>query len=174
MSRVFAVWRRELAAAFDSPIAYVTIALFALTLHGLFFFLGYPVGRVPLPSFWELGQANLLVLFTWLPLLLALLVPALTMGAWAEERRRGTEELLLTYPLRTIEVVLGKFCAAWSLVALLIVLTVLPVAVSVAGSARSTGARCWSESEGPSCSRRATSRLRCCSPRAPTSSSSPS
>ena len=116
--RTLAVCRRELAATFESPIAYVTIALFVITLDGLFFFIGYPIGSVPLPSLWTGAQASLVVLFTWLPLLLALLVPALTMGAWAEERSRGTEELLLTYPVRTGEVVMGKFLASWTLVAL--------------------------------------------------------
>lgn len=131
LRRTVAVFRRELASAFESPIAYVTIALFVIVLDGLFFFLGFPVGPVPLPGLWEGGQANLIVLFTWLPLLLAFLVPALTMASWAEERRSGTEELLLTYPVRTREVVLGKFLAAWTLVALLVGLAVLPVAVTV-------------------------------------------
>ncbi len=133
MSRTLTVFRRELRAAFESPIAYVTIALFVLVLDGLFFFIGYPIGRVPLPGLWEGGQASLIALFTWLPLLLAFLVPALTMSSWAEERKGGTEELLLTYPLRTREVVAGKFLASWALVALLIVVCVLPVALAVHG-----------------------------------------
>lgn len=133
MMRTLAIFRREMRASFESPVAYVTISLFVIVLAGLFFFLGYPIGRVPLPGLWEGGQATLIVLFTWLPLLFAFLIPALTMAAWAEERKDGTEELLLTYPLRTGEVVLGKFLAAWSLVALLVVLTVLPVAAAVAG-----------------------------------------
>ena len=133
MSRTLAVFRREMRAAFESPIAYVTIALFVLVLDGLFFFIGYPIGRVPLPGLWEGGQASLIVLFTWLPLLLAFLIPALTMAAWAEERKEGTEELLLTYPIRTGEVVVGKFLAAWALVTLLVVLAVLPVAAAVGG-----------------------------------------
>lgn len=132
LRRTGAIYQRELRAAFESPIAYVTIALFVIVLDGLFFFLGFPVGRAPLPGLWEGGQASLIVLFTWLPLLLAFLVPALTMASWAEERRAGTEELLLTYPLRTREVVLGKFLAAWTLVALLVTLAVLPVAATVA------------------------------------------
>jgi ABC-2 type transport system permease protein len=131
MSRTLAIWRREMRAAFESPIAYVTIILFVATLDGLFFKLGYPIGKVPLPPFWEIGQTTLIVLFTWLPLLLAFLVPALTMGAWSDERRAGTEELLLTYPLRTREVVLGKFLAAWTLVVALVTCAVLPVAWSV-------------------------------------------
>lgn len=143
MSRTLAVVRRELRVAFESPIAYVTIALFVLVLDGLFFFLGFPVGRLPLPGLWEGQQASLIVLFTWLPLLLAFLVPALTMGAWAEERRAGTEELLFTYPLRTSEVVLGKFLASWTLVCLLVTLAVLPVAWTVAGLGDLDWATVW-------------------------------
>lgn len=143
MSAASAIFRRELRAAFESPIAYVVIALFVLVLDGLFFFLGYPVGRVPLPGLWEGGQANLIVLFTWLPLLLAFLVPALTMGSWAEERRAGTEELLFSYPLRTRSVVLGKFLASWTLVALLVLLAVLPVAWTVSGLGDLDWATVW-------------------------------
>lgn len=123
--------RRELRSAFESPVAYVAIALFVLVLPALFFFLGYPVGRVPLPGLWEGGQASLIVLFHWLPLLLALVVPALTMGSWSEERRSGTEELLLTYPVRTGAVVLGKFLGAWVLAFLMVTLAVLSAALTV-------------------------------------------
>ncbi|MFT5050023.1 MAG: ABC-2 type transport system permease protein [Chlamydiales bacterium] len=133
MKRTLAVLARELRSLFESPIAYVTIVLFIITQSALFFFAGYPVGKVPLPGLWEGGQASLIVLFTWLPLLFAFLVPALAMGAWAEERGAGTEELLLTYPVRTREVVLGKFLAVWGFVSLLVVLTVLPVAWTVDG-----------------------------------------
>ncbi len=143
MMRTFAICRRELRAAFESPVAYVTIALFVLTLDSLFFFLGFPIGNVPLPSLWRGTEANLIVLFTWLPLLLAFLVPALTMGSWADERSAGTEELLLTYPLRTGEVVLGKFLAAWLLVVLLIACAVLPVAVTVSGLGDLDWATVW-------------------------------
>jgi ABC-2 type transport system permease protein len=129
--RVLPFARRELRSAFESPVAYVAIALFVLVLPALFFFLGYPVGRVPLPGLWEGGQASLIVLFHWLPLLLALVVPALTMGAWSEERRSGTEELLLTYPVRTGAIVLGKFLGAWVLTLLMVSLAVLSAAVTV-------------------------------------------
>lgn len=131
MTRCLAVLRRELRAAFDSKVAYVTIALFVLALDGLFFFVGYPIGPVPLPSLFEGRQATLFVLFSWLPLLLAVLVPALTMSRWADERRLGTEELLLTYPVRTVEIVAGKFLAAWLLLGVLLATAVLPVAVAV-------------------------------------------
>jgi ABC-2 type transport system permease protein len=131
LRRAFAILRREFRASFESPIAYVTTALFVLLLDGTFFFLGFPVGPLPLPSLWEGGQATLLGLFTWLPLLLAFFVPALTMGAWADERRSGTEELLLTHPVRSLEIVLGKFLAAWILVGLFVSCAVFPVAITV-------------------------------------------
>ena len=133
MTRVLAVAGRELGASFESPAAYVTITFFVLVQSALVFFVGYPVGRVPLPGLWEGGQASLIVLFTWLPLLFAFLVPALTMGAFAEERRSGTQELLFTWPVRTAEVVVGKFLAAWALLAAALAATVLPVAWTVAG-----------------------------------------
>ena len=131
MSRVLAVFRRELAGAFDSPVAPVTAFLFVLALDGLFFFAGYSVGSLRLPAFWEGREATLRALFVWLPLLYVVLIPALSMGAWAEERRSGTEELLLTLPIRTHEAVLGKFLALWLLVALLLLVAVLPVALVV-------------------------------------------
>ena len=143
MSVTLALLWRELRAAFESPIAYVTIGLFVLVQGGLFFFLGFPVGLLPLPGLWEGGQASLLVLFTWLPLLLAFLVPALCMGSWAEERRAGTEELLLTYPLGTGQVVLAKFLAAWLLVALLVTAAVLPIAWTVSGLGHLDWATVW-------------------------------
>ncbi len=130
--RVLAFTRRELRSAFESPVAYVAIGLFVVVLPALFFFLGYPVGQVPLPGLWEGGQASLIVLFHWLPLLLAFVVPGLAMGTWAEERRGGTEELLLTYPVRTGAIVLGKFLATWILTVLMVSLAVLSAAVTVA------------------------------------------
>lgn len=143
MSATLALLRRELRAAFESPVAYVTIGLFVLVQGGLFFFLGFPVGRLPLPGLWEGGQASLLVLFTWLPLLLAFLVPALCMGSWAEERRGGTEELLLTYPVATTQVVLAKFLAAWGIVTLLVTAAVVPIAWTVAGLGDLDWATVW-------------------------------
>ena len=132
MSRVFAFARRELRAAFESPVAYVAIGLFVIVLPTLFFFLGYPVGQVPLPGLWEGGQASLIVLFHWIPLLLAFVVPALSMGNWAEERRSGTFELLLTYPVSTAQVAAGKFLATFTLTYLMVLLAVLAAAGTVA------------------------------------------
>ena len=66
-----------------------------------------------------------------MPLSLGLLVPALCMGSWTEERRAGTEELFLTFPLRASQLVLGKFLAHTVIVSLLLLLTVLPIAWTV-------------------------------------------
>ena len=132
MRRALIVTRREWMLAFESPVAYVTIVCFVVALAALFFFVGYPIAPQALPSLWRGGQAELRTLFAWLPLLLVFLVPALTMGAWAQERSEGTDELLLTYPLRVGEVVVGKFLALWSLVALLLAAGILPIAASVA------------------------------------------
>lgn len=132
MRRVLVVFRRELGAAIESRVALVVIGLFIAVQAALFFFVGYPIGRVPLPGLWRGGQASLEALFAWQPLLFALLIPALAMGAWAEERSAGTEELLLTFPVRASELVLGKFLAAWAQVLLLIVLSVGPLAATVA------------------------------------------
>jgi ABC-2 type transport system permease protein len=132
MSRVLAVLRRELGAALDSGTAWVAAVLFIVGLHAAFFFLGFPVGDRRVPGFWEGRTASLQALFTWLPLFFALLVPALTMGSWAAERRAGTEELLLSHPVRPREVVLGKFLAAWIVAAALCVVCVVPLALVVA------------------------------------------
>ena len=133
MSRALLVLRREWSGYFSSPLAYVLIAVFVVVQALLFYYIGYPVGPIPLPGLWDGGQASLLTLFTWLPLSLALVIPALTMGAWAEERRAGTEELLLTFPLKPWEWVLGKFLAAWSVTMLLVLMVTLPVAITVSG-----------------------------------------
>ena len=143
MGRILYVWRRELGQAFGSPVALVSIAVFVCVQAGLFYWIGYPIGPVPLPSLWDGGQASLTVPFTWQPLLLALLVPALCMGAWAEERRAGTEELLFTYPLRTGEVVLGKWLGAWTLVTLMLLLGTLPLAWAVDGIGDLDWATVW-------------------------------
>ncbi|MAE46032.1 MAG: hypothetical protein CMJ86_03980 [Planctomycetes bacterium] len=131
MRQVLAIAGRELRAAFESPVAYATILIFVLVSAGLFFLVGMPIGGMPLPSLWEGGEASLIVLFAWMPLSQGLLVPALCMGSWTEERRAGTEELFLTYPLRASQLVLGKFLAHTGIVCMLLILTVLPIAWTV-------------------------------------------
>jgi ABC-2 type transport system permease protein len=111
---LLAVFRRELVGAFTTPLPYVFVVVFLLLNGGLGFFLG---------GFFERGQAELSPFFTFHPWLFLFLIPALTMRMWAEERKSGTIELLLTLPVTVRAVVLGKFLAAWVFVALVLLLT---------------------------------------------------
>jgi len=131
MSGSWTVFRREIDGFLGGPAFWVSGLLFVVTLHGLFFFLGHPVGDLRLPGFWEGREASLRALFAWLPLFFVVLAPALTMGAWAEEARSGSEELLLTGSLRARQAVFGKFLASWLMLSVLVLACVLPLALVV-------------------------------------------
>ena len=106
--------KRELASYFSTPLAYVFIVIF-LTLIGSFtFYLG---------NFFARGQADLNAFFAFHPWVYILLIPAVTMRLWAEERKTGTIELLMTLPLTTTQAVIGKFFAAWIFIFIALVLT---------------------------------------------------
>ena len=111
MHKTYVVARRELAAYFLTPIAYVFLIIFLAAIGAFTFFLG---------GFFTRGQADLQPFFSFHPWLYLFLIPAIAMRLWAEERKSGTIELLMTLPVSTFEVVLGKFLAAWlfSLIAL--------------------------------------------------------
>ncbi len=104
MRNILAIADRELAAYFATPVATVFIVIFLVMQGTLTFNLG---------NFFERGQADLNPFFTFIPWVFLLLIPAITMRLWAEERRLGTIELLLTLPITQGEAVLGKFVAAW-------------------------------------------------------------
>src|SRR5436190_5026910 len=89
---VTVITKRELKGYFSSPVAYVVIVIFLLLVN----FFTFSLGRAP---FFKLGQASLDSFFTWHPWLFLFVVPAVGMGLWAEERRLGTIELLLTMPI---------------------------------------------------------------------------
>jgi ABC-2 type transport system permease protein len=115
------VMRRELSGYFSTPVAWVFIVIF-LVMAGVFtFYIG---------SFYDRGIADLDPFFNFHPWLYLFLVPAIAMRLWAEERRSGTVELLLTLPLTTWQAVLGKFLAAWLFVGLALLLT-FPVWLTV-------------------------------------------
>ncbi len=114
MRNVLTIFRRELAGYFTTPLAYVFIVIFLVMAGVLTFFLG---------NFFERGQADLQPFFAFHPWLYLVLIPALSMRLWAEERRSGTIELFLTLPIRMIEAVLGKFLAAWCFAGIALVLT---------------------------------------------------
>ncbi len=122
MRNVFAIARKELAALFMSPAAFVFLGVFLLASLFVFFWV---------ETFFARNVADVRPLFEWMPVLLIFLVAALTMRLWSEERRMGTLELLLTAPVNTLAFVVGKFLACLALVALALALT-LPVPVTVA------------------------------------------
>ena len=115
--KIKTVFGREFKSYFDSPVAYVFLVAF-LVLVG---FLTFGVAM-----FYERRQADLTPFFFWHPWVYLLLVPAATMGLWAEERRNGTIELLLTLPVTLWEALIGKFLAAWAFIGIALALT-LPV-----------------------------------------------
>jgi ABC-2 type transport system permease protein len=114
MSNVISIFKREFLGYFATPIAYVFLAIFVF-LSGIFtFYMG---------SFFDRGQADLQPFFQFHPWLYLFLIPALAMRLWAEERRGGTIELLLTLPVTITQAVLGKFLAAWAFSGIALLLT---------------------------------------------------
>ncbi|MGN0843144.1 MAG: Gldg family protein [Kiritimatiellia bacterium] len=120
MRNALTVFKREFKSYFDSPVAYVFLTAF-LALVG---FLTFGVAR-----FYEARQADLTAFFFWHPWVYLLLIPAATMGTWADERRNGTIEQLLTLPLTVWEALAGKFLAAWAFIGIALALT-FPVALT--------------------------------------------
>jgi ABC-2 type transport system permease protein len=120
-SNVWTIAKRELVGYFDSPVAYVFIVIYLL-LAGFFTF--------TFGSFFDRGEASLTAFFMWMPWLLLFLVPALGMRLWSEERRSGTIELLLTFPVTPWQAILGKFLASWIFIAIAMALT-FPVWITV-------------------------------------------
>jgi len=121
MSNVATIFRREFGAYFSTPLAYVFIVIF-LALSGSFtFYLGY---------FFDRGQADLQAFFSFHPWLYLIFVPAVSMRLWAEERKSGTVEFLMTLPVSTTQAVLGKFLAAWAFIAIAVLLT-FPIWITV-------------------------------------------
>ena len=122
LGHVKTIAKRELLAYFSSPVAYVFIVIFLL-LNGFFTFM---VG-----GFFERGEASLNdSFFNWHPWFYLFLVPAVGMRLWADERRVGTLELLLTMPIAPWEAIVGKFIASWLFLGLALLLT-FPVVLTV-------------------------------------------
>jgi ABC-2 type transport system permease protein len=114
MHSTLVIFRRELVSYFATPLAYVFIVIFLVMAGAFAFFLG---------SFFERGQADLQPFFSFHPWLYLVLIPALAMRLWAEERKSGTIELFLTLPISMGEAVLGKFLAAWAFAGIALILT---------------------------------------------------
>lgn len=121
MSAAWVIAKREFASFFVTPVGYIFIFIF-LSLSGVFTFM---FGRL-----YERGEADLLPFFDFHPWLYLFLVPAIAMRTWSEERRSGTIELIMTLPLATFNIVIGKFLAAWSVLGVCLILT-FPIWMSI-------------------------------------------
>jgi len=121
MNGFVAVCKRELKSYFTTPVAYVFLVIFL-------FFAGYMPFR---EQFFDSRQADLRLFFNWMPTLLVFMIPCTAMRLWAEERKSGSIELLLSLPITVPQAVLGKFVAAWIFLGLALALT-FPMPLTVA------------------------------------------
>lgn len=114
LKTAYIIAKREFAAYFATPLAAVFLTIFVAATGAFAFYIG---------GFFQRGQANLDSFFAYHPWLYLLLVPAVAMRLWAEERKSGTIELLMTLPVSPTEAILGKFAAAWAFIGLALILT---------------------------------------------------
>lgn len=121
MKQLPIIFRREFVSFFATPLAYVFLLIFLVLSNVFTFYLG---------GFYESGQADLNPFFNFHPWLYLFLVPALAMRMWAEERKSGTIELLMTLPITRFESVVGKFLAAWLFAGIALLLT-FPMVITV-------------------------------------------
>lgn len=121
MRQMYAIFKRELGSFFATPLAYVFIVIFLLAIGAFTFYLG---------QWYEAGEASLRGFFGFHPWLYLFLIPAISMRMWAEERKSGTMELLLTLPAPFWASVVGKYLAAWAFAAIALVLT-FPIWITV-------------------------------------------
>ena len=125
MLNIFRVWMRELRWYISSPSSYIFLLLFLIISSSLMIFLN---------RFFAFGVARLDGFFVYIPWLLLFFIPAIGMRLWAEEKKSGTIELLMTLPVLDLEVVLGKYFGALTLLLVALVLT-FPVPWMVAAMA---------------------------------------
>jgi ABC-2 type transport system permease protein len=123
MKRTWAILRREFASYFNSPIAYVYLTVFISLSSWMF-----------LKTFFVMGEASMRDFFGLMPWVFLFFIPAVTMRSWAEEKKVGTMELLMTLPVSDLEAVLGKFLASFAFLLVSLALTlVLPIVVGALG-----------------------------------------
>ena len=122
MGNLLNVYRREIGSYFSSPIAYIIVCAFLIVI-GLFFFLIF--------GFFQTANPDLRTYYTWCILPFWVLIPAITMRLWSEEKKAGTIEILMTLPFRSWEIVLGKYLAGFTVMVITLVLTLfVPLSVS--------------------------------------------
>ena len=121
LNKTYIILDRELRGYFRTPLASIFLLVFLALSSGMTFFLG---------RFFERDQADLTAFFSWHPWLFLVLMPAIGMRLWAEERRSGTIELLITLPLTNTQLVVGKFLASWFFTLIALILT-MPIWITV-------------------------------------------
>jgi len=121
MNNIKAIFKREFAGYFSTPIAYVFIVIFLFLTGAFTFYIG---------GFYERNQADLEPFFRFHPWLYLFLIPAIAMRLWSEERKSGTIELIMTLPIPVYQVVIGKFLAAWCFTTVAVILT-FPIWITV-------------------------------------------
>ena len=121
LNKTYIIFDRELKGYFRTPLASIFLLVFLALSSGMTFFLG---------RFFERDQADLTAFFSWHPWLFLILMPAIGMRLWAEERRSGTIELLITLPVTNTQLVVGKFLASWIFTLIAIILT-MPIWITV-------------------------------------------
>ena len=122
MKQVKPIFKREFAGYFRTPVAYVFLIAFLVTSVALAF--------SRFGGFFQSGVASLDTYFGFYPWLYLVLVPAVGMRLWSEEKRSGTAELLFTLPVTTLEAVIGKFLAGWAFLSLAVLLS-FPMALTI-------------------------------------------
>ena len=121
LNKTYIILDRELRGYFRTPLASIFLLVFLALSSGMTFFLG---------RFFERDQADLTAFFSWHPWLFLVLMPAIGMRLWAEERRSGTIELLITLPVTNTQLVIGKFLASWIFTLIALILT-MPIWITV-------------------------------------------
>jgi ABC-2 type transport system permease protein len=122
MRTFYAIFKKEFRSYFNSPIAYICITVFLIVSNWWF---------LSLRGFFVVGQASMRGFFGLMPMMFLFFVPAISMRMWAEEKKLGTMEILMTLPVKDYQVVLGKFFASFCFLALTVVLT-FPLIITIA------------------------------------------
>ncbi|HFB2048853.1 MAG: ABC transporter permease subunit [Hyphomicrobiaceae bacterium] len=114
MRKIQIIFWREFSAYFETTLAYTFVAIFAALTNAFTFYVG---------NFFTRGQADLQVFFQYHPWIYLILVPAIAMRLWAEERKSGSIEMLMTLPITSSHAILGKFLAAWAFITVALTIT---------------------------------------------------
>lgn len=123
MNRIITLTKKELNSYFNSPLGYIVATVFLLASGWIF-----------MQGFFITGQATMRMFFSLMPIILIFILPAVTMSSWAEEKNRGTAEVLLTLPVENMQAVVGKFFSAFTFLAILLAFTFpIPYMISNVG-----------------------------------------